>query len=134
MKKVLFVSLIACMFLATGCSMGQGQDGKNPVEEMIPTHSANPQEDKTPNGGTPQVTEPANNAMDTTISEKDAKKKVLDKIPGASEMDIREWKLEREDGKLVYEGKVVFEQKEYEFELDAMKGDFLKWETESVTD
>ena len=42
--------------------------------------------------------------------------------------------LEQDDGRLIYEGKIVYEQMEYEFEIDAGTGDFISWEQESVFD
>lgn len=69
----------------------------------------------------------------TAVSEADAKAAALARVEGSSDSDIR-IKLERDDGRLVYEGKIIFNNTEYDFEIDANSGDFLKWEQESVFD
>lgn len=67
------------------------------------------------------------------ISEADAKAIALAKVSGASESNIR-IKLDHDDGKTVYEGKIIHEEIEYEFEIDAATGNFLEWDAESVYD
>lgn len=67
-----------------------------------------------------------------TISEDDAKQIALDQIPGASVQDIREFKTDYDNGKLQYEGKIYFEEKEYEFEIDAYTGTILEWDVDSI--
>lgn len=67
------------------------------------------------------------------ISETDAKAIALAKVSGASESNIR-IKLDYDDGKTVYEGKIIYEEIEYEFEIDAATGNFLEWDAESVYD
>lgn len=69
----------------------------------------------------------------TSISESDARTSALAKVPGAADSDIR-IKLEKDDGRLIYEGKIVYNNTEYDFEIDANTGNFLKWEQESVYD
>jgi len=81
------------------------------------------------------TTQPSTNTSNTTasITETEAKALVLAKVEGAVESDV--WiKLDREDGRLVYEGKVIFNRMEYEFELDANNGTFYSWEVESIHD
>ena len=73
-------------------------------------------------------------ASDSIISEDDAKAKVLERIAGATEENIKKFHLEKEDGRMVYEGTVIFEQKEYEFEVDATSGAIVGWDEESVFD
>lgn len=69
----------------------------------------------------------------TAISEADARTSALARVDGASDSDIR-IKLEKDDGRLIYEGKIIYNNVEYEFEIDAETGDFLKWEQDSVFD
>lgn len=64
-----------------------------------------------------------------TISEEDAKKAVLDRVPGATEANLK-IEYEFDDGRYTYEGEINYEQKEYEFEIDATTGNFLKWSEE----
>ena len=63
------------------------------------------------------------------MSEADAKAAALERVSGATEADIR-MELELDDGYYVYEGDIIYQQKEYEFEIDAQTGKFLKWSEE----
>ena len=130
MKKLIFTSVMLSLLLLTACFSGD----KNPVKEMMPSESPKTHTE-TPTGGDAKVTEPAGGNIDTAqISEDAAKKTILEKIPGATEEHIKEWKTSRDDGRQKYEGKVIFEETEYEFELDANSGEMLKWETEAIHD
>ena len=66
-------------------------------------------------------------------SEDEIRQIALDKVPGATDKDIR-LQLDRDDGKLLYEGKIVYQGMEYEFEIDAYSGAILEWEAESIFD
>lgn len=70
---------------------------------------------------------------DASVSIEEAKKIALDKVPGATEKDIH-IVLDYEDGKLLYEGTIFYEQIEYEFEIDAQDGKIWSWEAESIWD
>ena len=69
----------------------------------------------------------------TAVSEADARASALARVEGASDSDIR-IKLDRDDGRLIYEGKIIYNNTEYEFEISADTGEFLKWEQDSVYD
>ncbi|MCI9216387.1 PepSY domain-containing protein [Lachnospiraceae bacterium 42-17] len=60
------------------------------------------------------------------ITIEEASRLALDRVPGASGEDIR-IELDYDDGLYKYEGDIIFEQKEYEFEIDADTGEFLEW-------
>ena len=60
-------------------------------------------------------------ASGETLSEADIRKIALAKVPGATENDIR-MNLDRDDGRLRYEGKIIYEGMEYDFEIDAYSG------------
>lgn len=64
-----------------------------------------------------------------SISLEKAKKLALDRVSGATENNIH-IKLDYDDGHYVYEGEILYEQKEYEFEIDANTGTFLEWSEE----
>ncbi len=63
------------------------------------------------------------------ITIEEASKLALDKVPGASAQDLK-IELDHDDGQYKYEGNIIFEQKEYEFEIDANTGEFLEWKEE----
>ena len=68
----------------------------------------------------------------TGISEEQAKKIALSRVPGAATENIREFKKDIDNGKVEYEGEIVYNNTEYEFEIDALTGKIKNWETESI--
>lgn len=68
-----------------------------------------------------------------TKSEQEIRDIALAKVPGATEKDIR-LKLDHDDGRLLYEGKIVYQGMEYEFEIDAYSGAIQEWDAESIFD
>ena len=73
------------------------------------------------------------NQSDTTLSEQEARDIALAEVPGATEKDIT-LKLDRDDDRMSYEGKIIYEGMEYEFEIDAYSGAIREWDAESVFD
>ena len=65
-----------------------------------------------------------------SVSKEEAVKLLLEKVPGASEQNIH-MKLEEDDGRVVYEGEVLYDKKEYDFEISAQTGEILSWEVEN---
>ena len=57
-----------------------------------------------------------------------AKQLVLDRVPGATTSNIVQFKLDYDDGRQLYEGKLFYNGLEYEFEMDAVTGTFYDWE------
>ena len=55
-----------------------------------------------------------------------AKQLALDRVPGAGDRNI-ELELDHDDGYLIYEGEIHYNHMEYEFEIDASTGNFIKW-------
>lgn len=68
------------------------------------------------------------------ITEQEAMKLALAQVPGASKSDIREFETDRDDGRTEYEGKIIYEGMEYEFEIDAYSGAIRSWEAEPMND
>lgn len=66
-----------------------------------------------------------------TKAEAEIRQIALAKVPGATDKDIQ-LTLDRDDGKLRYEGKIIYDGTEYEFEIDAYSGAILEWDAESV--
>ena len=84
---------------------------------------------------TPQ---PTTTAPSTTtgalIEEATAKLTAVDQVPGASTSDIYGWKLDYDDGRWEYEGKIIYNQMEFEFTIDAATGAVIEWDVESIYD
>ena len=70
-----------------------------------------------------------NNAQALGISIEEAEKIALERVPGASENDIR-IQSDYDDGKYKYEGDFIYDGKEYEFDIDASTGTILEWSEE----
>lgn len=75
----------------------------------------------------------ANSTDTAAISEDEAKQIALKKVSGATTNDIREFKTDYDNSKLKYEGKIYYDHKEYEFEIDAHTGDILEWDEEQIS-
>ncbi|MBC5694644.1 PepSY domain-containing protein [Agathobaculum sp. M2] len=67
-----------------------------------------------------------------TVSEAAAQQTALALVSGGSEKDIYEWKLDYNDGRPEYEGKIIYGGTEYEFTIDATTGSVTEWDTEAV--
>ena len=72
------------------------------------------------------------NSSNVTVSEADAKKTALDRVSGATDKDLYEWKLDYDDGRPEYEGKIIYGGTEYEFTIDAATGSVMEWDAEKV--
>ena len=66
---------------------------------------------------------------DAAVSLEEATRIALDKVPGATEQDIR-INLDYDDGRQKYEGDIIYEQMEYDFEIDADTGEVIEWSEE----
>ena len=66
------------------------------------------------------------------VREADAKKTALDRVSGATDKDLYEWKLDYDDGRPEYEGKIIYGGTEYEFTIDASTGSVMEWDAEKV--
>ena len=71
-------------------------------------------------------------SKNVTVSEADAKKTALDRVSGATDKDLYEWKLDYDDGRPEYEGKIIYGGTEYEFTIDAATGSVTEWDAEKV--
>ena len=67
-----------------------------------------------------------------TVSEATAKQTALARVSGATEADIYEWKLDYDDGRPEYEGKIIYGGTEYEFTIDATSGTVTEWDAETL--
>ncbi len=76
-----------------------------------------------PVGGTPGGT-PA-------VSLETAQQTALAQVPGATANNIRIY-ADYDDGRMTYEGKIIYNNIEYDFSIDANTGNILEWEAESI--
>lgn len=71
---------------------------------------------------------------DVLIWDSTAKQTALARVSGATEKDIYEWKLDYDDSRPEYEGKIIYGGTEYEFTIDANTGAIIEWDMESIYD
>lgn len=69
------------------------------------------------------------NQAGVAVSQEEATKMALERVSGASAQDIR-IQLEFDDGIQKYGGDIIYNGREYEFEIDANTGTFLEWSEE----
>lgn len=99
----------------------QGSNDPQPQGSSDPQPQGSGSHDSSNHGTVPQA--------DVQISSEQASKLALDRVPGATEQDLK-IELDYDDGYYKYEGDIIYDQKEYEFEIDANTGDFLEWKEE----
>ncbi len=75
---------------------------------------------------------PTGGANENMISADRAKEIALNEVSGAKNSDILEFKTDYDDGRLEYEGKIIYNDMEYEFEIDGYSGAIRSWEVESI--
>lgn len=73
----------------------------------------------------PTATPKPTTAPSTSVSMDEARTLVLKKVPGAT---ITKIELDYDDGRKIYEGEAYKDGYEYEFEINASTGKFIKWE------
>ena len=64
-----------------------------------------------------------------SLTLEEAQKIALERVPGATAQNIS-IELDEDDGWYIYEGDILYNRMEYEFEIDANTGNILKWEAE----
>lgn len=124
--RMIFLSAIvlAAALLFTGCST---QDSDSKSETTTVQNSENTQEVERE-----QKQEQQEKQQEDTTSQRISREKavqiVLSRVKGAVESDIHELKTDQDDGLFVYEGELLFDGYEYEFEIDGRTGEIIKWE------
>lgn len=63
------------------------------------------------------------------ISQDEAIQIALQRVSGATAQDVR-IELDRDDGRYKYEGEIIYNNTEYDFEIDANSGTILEWSEE----
>ena len=69
------------------------------------------------------------NNANVAVSREEAIAIALAQVPGATEDDIR-IELDHDDGRYRYEGDIIYERVEYDFEIDADSGEMISWSEE----
>ena len=117
---------------ASGTEQGASQDSS---AQQTQDASQNAGSQDAQNGQSTQNTQTQNNqgqnsgANVAVSSEADARAAALARVSGATDTDIK-IELDFDDGQYIYEGDIIYDGKEYEFEIDANTGNFLKWSEE----
>lgn len=125
MKKKLVILLSAILIMATavGCSSGNNDTAQETTAAAETTAPA----------ATTATTAPAQTVpSENVIGEKKAKQIALERVPGAKESDIIKLQLDLDDGRQEYEGEIIYNNKEYDFEIDAVSGEVYSWDEESL--
>ena len=73
---------------------------------------------------------PPASSSGTAITADQAKQIALAEVPGATTSDIYEFELDRDDGRLEYEGSIYYGGVEYEFTIDGYSGAIRGWEVD----
>ena len=104
-KKILSIALLSIMVL--GVSVATNAKSKNKYNRNI--------------------------ASNSYIGVNRAMNIALKKLPGANSSHMKKIHLDRENGRMVYEGEIYYNGQEYEFDIDAVTGDIVKWKVEGVS-
>ena len=125
----------------SGTQASQSQDNQNlqsgQTQDNQTTQGSQTQDNQTVQNSQAQSNQTAQNSQNqqnsssqnVSVSEADAKAAALERVPGAADTDIK-IELDFDDGQYIYEGDIIYDGKEYEFEIDANTGNFLKWSEE----
>lgn len=106
----------------------QGSTSDNTANDTAGENQSGSQDASQSNGSQDDQSGQNSNA-DVAVSEADARAAALERVPGATDTDIK-MELDFDDGQYIYEGDIIYDGKEYEFEIDANTGNFLKWSEE----
>ena len=75
-----------------------------------------------------------NTSGSQSITADQAKALALAQVPGATTAHIREFEADRDDGRVEYEGEIVYGGMKSEFEIDGYSGAIREWEAEPLHD
>lgn len=103
-----------------GSQGSQDQQNTDPADDGQAADSGNGTQSSSGNTG-------STSGVAVTLEE--AQNIALERVPGASAQNIS-IELDEDDGWYIYEGDIVYDGMEYEFEIDANAGNILKWEEE----
>lgn len=96
-----------------------GNSGQDSSQGQTGTQSQAGNQGNTNSGSAPGVALNADEAIQIA----------LNRVPGATAQDVR-IELDRDDGRYKYEGEIIYNNIEYDFEIDANTGTILEWSEE----
>ena len=123
MRKKIIIFFMAAMVMTVGAGCSSGDDD---TAQQSTTASTAAQ--------TTASAQTTAAAQQNVIGDAKAKQIALDRVSGAKESDLTKFHLETDDGRQVYEGEIRYNDKEYDFEIDAVSGDVVNWEEDSIYD
>ena len=123
MRKKLIIFFMAAMVMTVGAGCSSGDDD---TAQQSTTASTAAQ--------TTASAQTTAAAQQNVIGDAKAKQIALDRVSGAKESDLTKFHLETDAGRQVYEGEIRYNDKEYDFEIDAVSGDVVNWEEDSIYD
>jgi uncharacterized membrane protein YkoI len=115
----------------TGSQSGTAaQDGNAGQDASSGADTAQAQNSGQENSGTSNTQQNAGTGnADVAVSMDEAISIALGRVEGATEQDIR-IELDYDDGCYKYEGEIIYQMREYDFEIDANTGTILEWSEE----
>ena len=123
---------------AQGGDLTGGDDGQaaspgtdNPQDPTPAPAGQNPTSNPTTAPSQAPSRNPATQSPDAYIGEERAKEIALEHAGlAAGDVTFLKTRLDRDDGRLEYEGKIIYNGMEYEFEIDGYSGSIRSWESE----
>lgn len=119
-RKIVWIFLLLSMVLIFTSCVGDEEEQTQSAQRQSAEEQQTPTAKNT-------GTQPSSGASGE-ITLEEAKRIALAKIEGAVEENIKEMESEYDDGRLEYEGSIVYGGYEYEFEIDSNTGNIIKWE------
>lgn len=110
-------------------SQEQNQNGTNGQDTASGQGNAAGNTTGNTNGNAPAQNAGGTNSANVAVSVEEAIQIALERVPGATDKDVR-IELDYDDGQYKYEGDIIHEQLEYDFEIDANTGTILEWSEE----
>lgn len=103
-------------------------NSQNGSDDAVGQNGQNAQNNGQDDGQNAQNNQGQTNTQ-TAVTREQAIETALSRVSGATEQDIR-IELDRDDGVYKYEGDIIYNGMEYEFEIDANSGTILEWSEE----
>lgn len=134
-RNVILCTCLLTALLLGGCARTTAQaqenagttDSGNTAQSTTQTDGA---QSTTQTDGTQSMAQ--NSTTENVISEEEAKRIALERVPGATEQNITEFRSDYDDGRLEYEGEIRYGETEYEFEIDGYTGQILEWDEDPI--